>query len=533
MKRLAGILLLIALCAGDGLCRKFYDDDPLIREPQPREVSDPAARKLSDYYDILKHTLNTPGEKQRKGHRIAAQGTNTLGDPMDGAWWEKRHYWRRMTAAELQHGPGGDHAPAMDARWKVVSAKTEGITPGFVILDRNSRRYFVKFDPPANPEMATGADQVASKIFYALGYHVPENYVVYFPPEMLELGQDVTVEDKLGHKRRMTGRDLTEILLRVHKGSDGRYRATASLALPGETLGPYRYYGTRKDDPNDVVPHEHRRDLRGMHLACALVNHDDSRSINTVDVLEDGPSGKFVKHYQLDFGSTLGSGSDKVNSPRSGGEYLFGWKDAAIQLVTLGLAVPRWARASYPNLKAVGRFESEMFDPERWVPEYPNPAFMNRLPDDEFWMAKQIASLRDEDIRGIVKAAEYSDPRAAEWIIRCLIERRDKIGRAAFSKVLPLDRFALNNGSLEWMDIAAAYGLGKAPEIGVRWEAFDNERETTTPIPDEGTSRLPRMHSDGYWLATLSSPARQRQTVRVYVRKRGEQVHIVGIEHTW
>jgi hypothetical protein len=533
MKRFVGILLLIAACAGEGLCLKFYDDDPLIREPQPRAVQKVAARKLSDYYDILKHTLATPGEKQIRGAWIPAQGINTLGDPMEGAWWERRHYWRRMTAAELEQGPRTGSAPAMDGQWTVISAKTEGITSGFVMLDRHRRQYFVKFDPPSNPEMATGADQVASKIFYALGYHVPENYIVYFRPEMLKLGEDVSIEDRLGHKNKMTGRDLSEILLRVHRGRDGRYRATASLALPGKTIGPYRYYGTRSDDPNDTVPHEHRRDLRGMHLICALVNHDDSRSINTTDIIVDGPYGKCVKHYQLDFGSTLGSGSDKINSPRSGGEYLFSWKNAGVQLLSLGLAVPSWARADYPGLKAVGRFESEMFDPEQWVPEYPNSAFLNRLPDDEFWMAKQIVNLRDEDIRTIVKTAEYSDARAADWVAKCLIERRDKIGRAAFAKVLPVDRFELRDGRLEWMDIGAAYGLGTPLEIGIRWAAFDNERETSDPIAGATSAQLPRMESDGYWMATLESPARPRQAVRVYIRKRSEHVQVIGVERTW
>jgi hypothetical protein len=533
MKRFAGILLLIAACASDGLCRKFCDDDPLIQEPPPRAVRDAASRKLSDYYDILKHTLATPGEKQSRKAIIPAQGINTLGDPMEGTWWETRHYWSRMTLAELERGPGGNAAPAVDGRWKVVSAKTEGITPGFVMLDSRNRRYYVKFDPPSNPEMATGADQIALRIFYALGYHVPENYLVYFRPEILDPGADAAIEDKFGRKHRMTSRDLSEILLRVHQGSDGRYRATASLALPGKTIGPYRYYGTRKDDPNDVVPHEHRRDLRGMHLACALINHDDSRSINTVDALEDGPLGKFVKHYQLDFGSALGSGSDKVNSPRSGGEYLFGWKEAAIQMVTLGLAVPRWARAHYPDLKAVGRFESAVFDAERWFPEYPNPAFLNRLPDDEFWMAKQIVNLRDEDIRCIVKTAEYSDPRASEWVARCLIERRDKIGRASFAKVLPLDRFELQNNRLEWVDVAAAYGLGKPVEIGIHWSVFDNESETSTPISGANSARMPHMEGDGYWMATLESQSRPRQTVRVYIRKRSEETYVVGVDRTW
>jgi hypothetical protein len=515
------------------LGRKFYDDDPLIAEPPPRAVEKAASRKLSDYYDIVSHILATPGARQTPRKPIPAEGINTMGDPMEGAWWERRHYWKRMSLAELKRGPGSERGPATDGKWTVVGAKTEGITPGFVILDRHKRRYFVKFDPPSNPEMATGADQIASKLFYALGYHVPENYIVYFSPDMLQLGEDVIVEDRVGRKRAMTGRDLAEILLRVHKGEDGRYRATASLALPGKPIGPYRYFGTRADDPNDVVPHEHRRDLRGMHLACAWIDHDDSRSINTLDVLTDGPRGRYIKHYQLDFGSTLGSGSDKVNSPRSGGEYLFAWKEAAVQLATLGLAVPHWARARFPELSAVGRFESAVFDPERWVPEYPNPAFRNRLPDDDFWMARQIVNLRDDEIRAVVATAEYSNPQAAEWVAKCLIERRDKIGRAALAKVLPLDRFELSDGRLKWMDVAAAHGMGAAPGVTVRWEAFDNERETGTTIPEQTSAKLPRMNSDGYWRAVLQSPSRPEQVVKVYVRKRGDALEVVGVERKW
>jgi hypothetical protein len=531
--RRAWIFLLLAMAVPAEPGRKFYDDDPLIQEPPPRAVPKAASRKLSDYYDILSHVLGRPGDRQKPGKWIPAQGVNTLGDPMEGAWWERRHYWRRMSREELKRGPGNVTGPAMDGKWTVVAAKTEGITPGFVVLDRHERRYFVKFDPPSNPEMATGADQVASKLFYALGYHVPENYIVYFTPEMLTLGEKVTVADRVGRERQMTGRDLAEILMRVHQGSDGRYRATASLALPGRPIGPYRYFGTRADDPNDTVPHEHRRDLRGMHLACAWVNHDDSRSINTLDVLTKGPHGEYVKHYQLDFGSTLGSASDKINSPRSGGEYLFAWKDAALQLATVGLAVPYWARARFPDLEAVGRFESAVFDPDRWVPEYPNPAFLNRLPDDEFWMARQIVSLRDDDIRAVVETAEYSDSRSAEWVTKCLIERRDKIGRAAFAKVLPLDRFEVADGRLEWVDVAASHGLGAPLDVAVRWEAFDNRRGAGALLPGQTSAELPPMKQDGYWMAALASPSRPGKAVHVFVRKRGDALQVVGVEHIW
>src|SRR5713101_2087260 len=62
------------------------------------------------------------------------------------------------------------------------------------------------------------------------------------------------------------------------------------------------------------------------------------------------------------------------------------------RITSLGLAPPYWAFAHYPDFPSIGKFEWKIFDPERWVPEYPNPAFLNRLPDDEFWGAKLVTA---------------------------------------------------------------------------------------------------------------------------------------------
>ncbi|HYZ87541.1 MAG TPA: hypothetical protein VE621_24205, partial [Bryobacteraceae bacterium] len=241
---------LVTLSANVGQPPHFYPDDPLDKEPRPLPVGDLKNRKLSDYFDLFNHQFGKPGERQpEKGPLIRGKGVNTLGEPMQGAWWEKRHYYKRMSIDELKHGAGPFTLPAA-GKWTVVSAKNEGVTPGFVILDSNKRRFFIKFDPLSNPEMATSADAITSRLFYAMGYHVPENNVVYFRPEQLEIGADVEITDKLGKPREMTERDVVEILLKVPRTHDGEYQATASLALPGKPIGPTRWYSTRKDDPN-------------------------------------------------------------------------------------------------------------------------------------------------------------------------------------------------------------------------------------------------------------------------------------------
>jgi hypothetical protein len=493
---------LLLLAAAALHAQRFYADDPLEAEPPPHPVKDIKNRKLSDYFDLLNNQFRKVGERQPgKGPPIRAKAVNTLGEPLQGAWWVKRHYYRRMSIEELKRVPGPDVLPSVKDKLTVVSAKNEGVTPGFVVLDANQRRFFIKFDPLTNPEMATSADAITSRFFYALGFHVPDNNIVYLDPDQLVLGADITLAGKDGKPRKMLRRDLIEILLKVPKTPDGRYRATASLALPGRPVGPPRYSGMRTDDPNDIVPHEHRRDQRGLHVIDSWLDHDDSRAINNLDALvtEDGRS--YIRHYQLDFGSTLGSGTQRANSPRSGA-YYFDWSGAARQFFTLGLAPPYWAFARYPHFPSIGKFEWKVFDPERWVPEYPNPAFLNRLPDDEFWGAKLVTAITTDEIRAIVSMGQLSDKKAEDWLVECLAQRRDKIGRVYFSKLLPFDKFAIENGEVVWEDLGASLKYLPAAEVSLQWHSFDNATGAKRPLAGQASKRIPAI-SAGYSCLTL------------------------------
>lgn len=518
--------MLAALAGGP----RFLPDDPLHEEPPPRNVSKVLGRKFSDYFDFFYSSFGNPTGRDPRAPVPRAGAVNTIDEAMDSAWWQRRHYYRPMTVDELVRGPGNE-APPAPGKWTVVAAKSEGVTPGFTIEDSTGQRFFLKFDPPAHPELATAPDVLVSKLFYALGYNVPENYIVEFGLDQLVIRKGTKLRDHLGNAREMTGRDVTEIMINVPRANGGLYRGLASKMIPGDWAGPYRYWGTRRDDPNDTVPHEHRRDLRGLSVACAWVNHDDSRAINTIDFVTTEGGRRFVKHYLIDFGSALGSGTQKPNSPRSGFEYLWEFKPALLQFFTFGLVVPDWARAKYPDLPSVGLFEHEKFDALRWKPEYPNPAFSNRLPDDGFWMAKQVMAISDEAIRAIVRTGKYSDPRAAEWVTECLIKRRDKIGRAFFNEVLPLDRFGVREGRLVFDNLAVDHGFAPAPEYRVEWAVFDNASHERTPIPAASGLEIPS--SEVPFIVARIRGAGERKSVDVYLRLRDGRRELVGVERHW
>ena len=151
--------------------------------------------------------------------------------------------------------------------------------------DSKGTTWFVSFDARGYPEAATGALLVANKIFWTLGYWQVENYLITVRPDQLVIADTATIRPPSNIVRRMKASDLEDVLRRAHRNADGTYRAVAARAVPGKPLGGFRYHGTRPDDPNDVVPHEHRRELRALKVFGAWTNLVDMKAGNTLDVL--------------------------------------------------------------------------------------------------------------------------------------------------------------------------------------------------------------------------------------------------------
>ncbi|MEX2260460.1 MAG: hypothetical protein WD696_00835 [Bryobacteraceae bacterium] len=528
----AAAFALLPVAALEG--KKFYPDDPLWKSPPPMPVDDPRARKLNEYYDFFYNSFAEPGESHPRYEPIEGRAANTLGEVPDSEWYTNRHGLRRMTLEELKRGPGADEPPSMEGPWKVVAAKAEGVSQGFTIEDVRGHRYLIKFDPRQYPELQSAAEVIGSRFFHAFGYNVPETYIVRFKRDQVEVAAKAPLIDSRGKRVPMRDKHIDRILREAARHPDGSYRAVASRFIEGKLLGPFRLHGTRTDDPNDIVPHEHRRDLRGLYVFASWIGHNDIKSLNTLDTLVEEDGTAFIRHYLIDFGASLGSDSFTAKSPRAGHEYLFNAESAARQVATLGLSLPDWARANYPDLPSVGRFEADIFKPGKWKPNYPNGAFRNCLPADAFWAAKQVMAFTDEDIRALVSTGEYSDPRAAEWLARTLVRRRDKIGQTYFARVLPLDAFALRDGRLEFEDLGVKYGIAGPRIIDVQWSHYDNARELKRPIPHATSLVVPpeaaQPSSAEAYFAVDIRDTNTGQLITVYLIRRDERMEVVGIE---
>src|SRR5262249_16024909 len=97
----------------------------------------------------------------------------------------------------------------------------------------------------------------------------------------------------------------------------------------------------------------------------------------------------------------------------------------------------------------------------------------------------------DDDIRAIVETGKITDPQSAQYITATLAERKNKIGRTFFLKILPLDHFRVENENLLFDDLAVRYGFHPQRSYVVEWSAFDNNAQKHDANQGCGTTHLP------------------------------------------
>ncbi|MBT3233503.1 MAG: hypothetical protein HN356_11880 [Calditrichaeota bacterium] len=444
------LIFFIIGCAGG---YKYYTPPPPVpddRNDIPRPQFKP---QLNDKRDAIDQQFAQQGEqmldlsrqlRNLTGNPKEAYNVDPFGEVANSSWFTNRHAVKRMTIPEMVKGPCMGDGPDMSNKWTIVRAKADGVTPGFTIVDGRGESYVIKFDPLGFAGLNSGCEVISSKILYAMGFNVPENYISYFDPEILQLGDKVKIVDEKGRKRYMNEDDLVSILKRVGYSENGLIRSTASKYVPGKVIGPFKYEDLREDDPNDIIPHHHRRELRGFRVVAAWMNDIDAKAANSMDtwINEDGKN--FVKHFLIDFGTFFGSGGRGPQPKHRGYENEADPHAAGIRILTLGLYVPEWEKVpdqvEYPS---IGRYHSAYYHPMKWKVIFPNPAFDNTTDLDGYWGAKLVMSFTDEEIEAMVATGEYPNPEAANYLTKTIIERRDITGKYWFDRVTPIDRFTI------------------------------------------------------------------------------------------
>lgn len=438
---------------------RFPLKDPMWRDPDTQSVSVPCRREPTakdpnhlncaprSYWSSLMWDgadnvifgpvsealgLYLPGEE--------AVNVNSLDEVPDSSWFTNRIGARPMSVAEVTLGacnPALILHPeaAADGSWIVDKGKAEGTTPGFRI-DVKGQRYLLKIDDPDQPELGSAAQTVGLAIYHAAGFNTPCEQVVYFKPSLLKLAPGLRYKGgNLELEKEFDQKALDAILAKCPKRGD-TVRMQASAWIAGQNVGPFRYVGTRSDDPNDVIPHQDRRELRGSRLIAAWIDHIDAREGNSLDTwiadrkdLPDSSPGHIV-HYLLDTSESLGPKwrTFEPVTRRAGYTYVFDWGQFASDLAGLGIAVHPWDYVQKtPGHELFFYYNVRDFVPEDWKMEYANTAFSRMTERDGAWMARILARLTPEMVGGLAEMGRFTDPGNTAYLAMLLEGRLERI----------------------------------------------------------------------------------------------------------
>jgi len=264
----------------------------------------------------------------------------------------------------------------------------------------------------------------------------------------------------------------------------------------------------RSDDPNDVIPHENRRELRGARVLAAWIGNVDCREGNSFDTwMADTKGGApdsspgHVVHYQVGTSAALGNvWADDELSRRFGYSYILDWGDIGKDFVTLG-ARPRIYETvkKVPGQEIFGYWNVRDFVPDRWKNEYPNPAFDRMTERDGAWMARILARVTPRMVHTLVEMGKLPSPANAAYLESVLSGRLDRVLERYLTRLSPVTELHVEGGDrLCGVDLAEWRGLRDPGQFRynarlVRGPWLTVERRAGAQV----CARLPHVAPDG------------------------------------
>ncbi len=439
------------------------DDRHPIAEPEPYESSlhwDAADQML--FLPLHRALLVDVGGP--------AVNVNAFGEVPSSSWFTNRIGRNPISPERLVRGPCREDDYLSEGPWLAKSGKRDGAHLGFVIEDGKShKKYLVKLDSTRQPERGTAADVIVSKLYWAFGANAPCNFIVEFDPATIQLATEASETAP-----PLTQQDLDEALAKARRTPSGKLRASASLVLEGKPIGPWTYQGRRKDDFNDVIDHEDRREVRGSRLLAAWTQHFDAREQNTLSTFikaDDGVSG-WVEHWFIDFGDCFGSvwAWDDL-SRRFGHAYYLDFGDVVADLATFGFRKRVWEDLEKdPSAEVFGYYDVEHFDPAAWKSGYQNIAFSRMDEADGYWAAQIVSHFSDRHIDALVEAGRFSDPAHEARLREVLLGRRDRIVDHYMTRMSAFEDPTIGDRGLCFQDALVRVGRAVPGRYEIRYD---------------------------------------------------------------
>ena len=547
MRSLILALLVLPACATRPALRKFpdrpvawreFDDGSLSKVPE--QVNWHEFRQVHSWLETARSADRALAMKVP----VPAEDVNALDEVPCSTWFCPRNHLRPMTPEEIGRGPGLVGPPV--APLTIQKSKGAGAALGLLVEDARGTKYLVKFDPAGHIGLQTGAEVLGARLFHAAGFHVPDAHIVDLDDDDLRIKPGATRYFERFALRPLTEDWLRERMRAFARTPDGKLRAVAIAFLPGKALGGYDFQGTRDGDPNDRIPHELRRSVRATRTLSAWLNRFDTGPANTLDVLVEEGGRRFVRHYVLDFGSTLGAASITVQKPNDGAEQ----NTSPMRIVRAFLTVGAWQRwwqkqrdewnAAIRRYPGIGFFPTEGWSPDRYRSNFPYAAYDLMTPADDYFGAKLIATFTDAQLRAAVEVARYRPEEAAE-LVRALAYRRDVIARRYLNAVTAVESPSVNEAGtlLCFRDLAIERGAAAPSSVAYRIDVRDDQGARLLsgrahPAAARGCVDIGRPDGRPYRIVTVraTTPRGKAAPVRVHLARRDAERRwvVVGME---
>ncbi|MFH1875143.1 MAG: hypothetical protein ABH859_08205 [Pseudomonadota bacterium] len=461
------------------------DKNYLLLDEAEKQIYEQIKIVSSMTYAIQPSHLLTLSGKQ------PALNTNNFDEVPDCTWFTNYLGRYDLSEKEIIKQIKTRSVPDITGNFLVKGAEAVGEIYWLLVKDEKEKYFLLKF----HSLDSISKEIVSLSILRLAGYNVPDVYYLELAPSQLILDSKAKHRDKYGKLHGLSDKKFEKIKEELNHRE--KITAMAISSVDGKILGPFSFSGRRYGDFNDRVPHEHRRELRALSIFFALLDVKMPIEENTMDtfVVNDDPRG-YLKHYLFDVEANVG--------------------------------------------------KQEEFDPEKWRPSYPNPAFLFLTDQDAFWAAKMIVRLTDEKLKTIVHLARFSDQQLAKKVEEDLKERRDKIGSYWFKQVNPLDNFDLSSISvgqrIVFDDLAIDHGFSQPEDTIYRFRLqsrlgriiFTDWQTIQKPEFNLTEDVLAKLDKDQIYVVRIETKRKASQwwsqPLDLFIKKDGQKIIILGLE---